>query len=231
VRGRSRGPYFCSSPQQQPDRPGGERWHRPTTGFDAGGSQRRRAPPGTQQVQPNPTCAGPKHRTQGALNNPRHRAQPNTSGRWQGTDTDPSPPDTSLPGLTLFIQSGTAPAGELRGSRCRVGRECSGTRAGQICTLATLHLGRKLEMAPLSSQETAGFNVSAPPCTLAACRDQFPGPLGPSFPSTSQSAGADRFAYDTVLGEDPEGDSNIPYRGLLLLRVRIAFVICAKRGV
>lgn len=44
----------------------------------------------------------------------------------------------------------------------------------------------------------------------------------PSSPSTSPNA---------VLGEDPEGNSAVPYRGLLLLCIGIALIICAERGV
>lgn len=68
--------------------------------------------------------------------------------------------------------------------------------------------------------------------TLAARRDQFTAPLRPSSPSTSPVSRRRLVCpCDRVLGEDPGGVSAIPYRGLLLLRVRIAFIICAKRGV
>lgn len=70
-----------------------------------------------------------------------------------------------------------------------------------------LHLGHKLEMAAPSSQERSGFDIAALPHTLTACR-------GSSQPHPA-----------------PEGDSSVPYRGLLLLRVGIALIICAERGV
>lgn len=44
----------------------------------------------------------------------------------------------------------------------------------------------------------------------------------PSSPSTSP---------DAMLGEDSEGDSAVPYRGLFLLCVGIALIICAERRV
>lgn len=53
-------------------------------------------------------------------------------------------------------------------------------------------------------------------------------PAQAQFPQhLPQLAGTDCFANNKVLGEN----CSVPYRGLLLLRVRITFVICSTRGV
>lgn len=101
------------------------------------------------------------------------RAQLEAFGRWEGDR------QTSLPtGHTNVPPHRTQPPAQgylYKVEQLQLGSwegcECSGTGAGQICTLVLLHLGQKLKTASLCSQETSGFNFSALTDTLTEWRD------------------------------------------------------------